>query len=70
VHLDNRLEIANPSPVPPLGLGDRMSACWNSWNSFFWSASEMPGPVSQNGEAVMAVVGGSLDRYPAPVCEF
>ena len=39
-----RLEIAAPSPVPPFFLVIELSACWNSWNSFSWSASEMPGP--------------------------
>jgi hypothetical protein len=29
-----RLDIANPSPVPPFFLVIELSACWNSWNSF------------------------------------
>ena len=64
-----RLEIASPSPVPPLALVIELSACWNSWKSFCWSASEMPGPVSRTARLIGAVRRRGLDRDLALVGE-
>ena len=41
-----RREIDSPSPLPPFVRVLELSACWNSSKIFCWSASEIPGPVS------------------------
>ena len=41
-----RREIESPSPLPPFARVLELSACWNSSKILCWSASEIPGPVS------------------------
>jgi len=41
-----RLQIARPSPVPPLSRASWASPCWNGWNSSAWIPGAMPTPVS------------------------
>ena len=61
--------------MPPLALVVELSACWNSWNSLAWSASEMPGPVSRtdrlneplDAEALITTVVGLAVAIPAVI---
>jgi hypothetical protein len=49
----SRRQIARPSPVPPYPRAGELSSCRKSSNTFPWSASSMPTPVSRTAMLTM-----------------